>query len=485
MADQKRSIVNEVNVSHKVLTLVLLFPAVISLIVMLFYTISYSRSTSRIETVAALKPLINSEIPESVWFLVAGRTTFENSNAYELIGDVNDTLAELIPKSNGGESLELTVAQRTMATLTGYVQQIEENMAQGLPVVQSEATLEEVRSVASLVSNMLENYIMHEVEYVAATNALLGKTTLISVVVEILLLLTALSISGKMRSRMARAINEPIEQLAHFSDMLAGGNLQARAPTTDVKELSDLTDRVNFMADRVETLIKQNHREQENLKKAELRTLQAQINPHFLYNTLDTIVWQAETRHSDEVIQITKALSDFFRISLSSGADWIPVSQEIKHLTGYLSIQKIRYRDILDYEIIIPEEMCGSYILKLLLQPLVENAIYHGIKYKRGGGKITVTGKKEGDFLYFSVTDTGHGMDEDRLHKVINSLENELEMPRAESMLDASSSGFGLHNVNSRIRLHYNQSEGLQIESNETGTTVGFRVPVKQKGDVA
>lgn len=484
MADQKRSITKEVNVSNLVLTAVLLFPVIISLIVMLIFASSYSGSTLRMETVASLKPMVNVEITESVWSIIAGRTTFENSDVYDLIGEVNENLANLIEQSNQTDHLELTVAQRTMSTLTGYVQQIETDMGAGLPIVTSEATLEEVRSVASLINNMLENHIMQEVEDVATTSARLGRVTLVSVVAELILLFFALVLSVKMRHRMSRSINEPIAQLAHFADLFASGDLQARAPSTDAEELSDLTDRVNFMADQVETLIAQNHREQENLQKAELRTLQAQINPHFLYNTLDTIIWQAETGHSNEVIQITQAMSDFFRISLSSGADWIPVSQEIKHLTGYLAIQKIRYRDILNYEIVIPDDMGTNYILKLLLQPLVENAIYHGIKFKRGGGKITVTGRKEADYLYFEVKDTGRGMDEERLSNVIESLENGREMPRAESLLDASSSSFGLHNVNQRIKLHYNQSDGLHINSTEEGTTVSFKVPAKQKGDV-
>ena len=157
----------------------------------------------------------------------------------------------------------------------------------------------------------------------------------------------------------------------------------------------------------LESLIAQNRQEQENLRKSELRTLQAQINPHFLYNTLDAIVWQAEAGHSGEVIHITRALSDFFRISLSSGADWIPLAQELKHLSGYLSIQKARYRDILNYVIDVPADLGESYVLKLLLQPLVENAIYHGIKDRRGGGLITVTGREDGGFLCFCVQDTG------------------------------------------------------------------------------
>ena len=127
---------------------------------------------------------------------------------------------------------------------------------------------------------------------------------------------------------------------------------------------------------------------------------------------------KAEAGEKDEVIQLTSALSDFFRISLSSGADWIPISQEKKHIEGYLTIQQTRYRDVLRFEIVIPDEIGDYFILKLLLQPLVENAIYHGIKIKRGGGTIRVSGRLEEDHLVFSVEDTGCGMTKDQLEKL-------------------------------------------------------------------
>jgi len=169
------------------------------------------------------------------------------------------------------------------------------------------------------------------------------------------------------------------------------------------------------------------------------------------------------------VIHITRALSDFFRISLSQGKDWIPVSEEIKHLTGYLTIQKIRYRDILDYEIDIPEALYTQQVLKLLLQPLVENAIYHGVKHRRGRGLVRVTGHAEGSDLVLCVYDNGAGMTPQRLEQVRQSLYGN----------DGESVGYGLFNVNKRIQLYYNLPQGLQIESREReGTTVTLRVPM-------
>ena len=176
---------------------------------------------------------------------------------------------------------------------------------------------------------------------------------------------------------LSRTIRTPIATLERFAGAIAEGDLQARVESPEVVELRGLTESLNVMAGKLQRLIDENRREQENLKRSELRTLQAQIAPHFLYNTLDAIVWLAEAQRTDEVIHITRALSDFFRISLSQGRDWIPLSDEVKHLQGYLTIQKIRYRDILDYEIDIPREFYNDQILKLLLQPLVENAIYH------------------------------------------------------------------------------------------------------------
>lgn len=185
-------------------------------------------------------------------------------------------------------------------------------------------------------------------------------------------------------------------------------------------------------------------------------------------------MWQAEEGHSEEVVRITCALSDFFRISLSSGEDWITLYQEAKHLEGYLAIQKARYHDILSYEVNISPDVLNTYILKLLLQPLVENALYHGIKFKRGGGMIRVTGEREGEMLSFRVDDTGCGMSPEQLQTVRESLhKDDAPVPGGE----VGSSGFGLKNVDLRIRLYYHQNEGLKIES-PGGTSVSFQVPV-------
>ena len=309
-------------------------------------------------------------------------------------------------------------------------------------------------------------------------SAYLNKVVLWTAVAEVALVLLILLLANRTAKSTVTFVREPIEKLESVTARLAEGDMSARLPTTSVEELWNLTGQVNIMADNLDTMMQQRIRDERNLKKAELRTLQAQINPHFLYNTLDAIVWKAEAGEQQEVIQLTRALSDFFRISLSSGADWIPISQEKKHIAGYLSIQKTRYRDILDYEIDIPDEMNDYYILKLLLQPLVENALYHGIKYKRGGGTIRVAGRMEDGRLIFTVSDTGKGMDAETLSALRE------RMAEKQVAQTPGVRGFGMVNVNLRIRLYYNQPEGLHIESGANGTRVSFCVPCRTREEI-
>ena len=477
-----QSITGQVNMAFRTLTAILVLPAVISLALLLVNAAWYQSSMLRMEEVAALKPVVSTDIPEMVWVAVSGRATFENCGVYEAIDEVNRSLDAMTAKDGPGARLELTVARRTMETLTQYVRQIEENLKSNVPVVESERVLEEVRDVASLVDSMLEDYISAEISLSAQSNRRMTRVVILSAVLEVLILLGALLLSARMGRRVAGLIRSPIERLEHFAGMMAGGNLSARVPPTDLSELKHLTEGINVMADRLESLIAQNRQEQENLRKSELRTLQAQINPHFLYNTLDTILWQAEAGKSSEVILLTKALSDFFRISLSAGEDWVTVFQEFRHLSGYLAIQKKRYRDILDYSINVDSAMNDCVILKLLLQPLVENALYHGIKYKRGGGNITITGCIRDNRMHFEVRDDGRGMTQEQLERVLAAIHADPAGKKTNS--PDLKIGFGLCNVDQRIRLYYNQPRGLSITSGAEGTTVCFSVPIRGREEL-
>ncbi len=475
---KEKSILGRINdLSHR-LVLMLVFPIIISLVLMLFYAWKYHSSIVRMETIASLKTLVTEEIPGSAWNIISGQNTFAESNVYSMIFEVKRTI-EIITEQTGQEnSLSLIVAGRTMQTLENYVDHIHENIEARVPVVENEEVLVEVRDVASLVDSMLNEYIAQEIASTARMSTSLWFVIIATAISEVLIVLAAWWFSNKYVKSTADFVRQPIESLEKVTGMLAEGTLDARLTDTNVSELRNLTMQVNTMADRLEDMMEKSNQDAKKLRKAELRTLQAQINPHFLYNTLDAIVWKAEAGEKDEVIQLTSALSDFFRISLSSGADWIPISQEKKHIEGYLKIQQTRYRDILRYEIDVSDEIGDRYILKLLLQPLVENAIYHGIKIKRGGGMIKVSGKMEGGNLVFSVKDTGLGMTKEQLSDL-----NE-RMKKGQPAVSEGGGGFGLVNVNMRIRLYYNQQEGLKIKSDAEGTEVSFTVPCRTREEI-
>ncbi len=475
---KEKSILGRISdLSHK-LVIMLVIPIVISLVLMLVYAAKYHSAIVRMETITDLKTVVTEDIPGSAWNIIIGRETFPESNIYGKIKDVNETI-ELITERTGSENrLSLIVASRTMQTLQNYVDMIRDNIDAEVPVVENEEVLKEVRGCASLVDSMLNDYIAQEITSTARMSVSLMIGVIITAIFEVFIVILAMLVRNRSVMATEKSIKEPIERLEQATARFAEGSLDEKIVDTEVTELRNLTAQVNIMADKLKSMMRKSHQDAKNLRKAELRTLQAQINPHFLYNTLDAIVWKAEAGDKDEVIQLTSALSDFFRISLSSGADWIPISQEKKHIEGYLTIQQTRYRDILRYEIDIPEEIGQYYILKLLLQPLVENAIYHGIKIKRGGGKITVSGRLEDGYLVFSVRDTGLGMTAVQLKDLSD------RMKKGIPTFSEGSGGFGLVNVNLRIRLYYNQDDGLKIESSSDGTEVSFRVPCKIREEI-
>ncbi len=475
---KEKSILGQISdLSHR-LVLMLVIPIIISLVLMLIYAAKYHSSIVRMETITDLKKVVSEEIPGSAWNIVSGRETFPESNIYGKIKIVNETIDDITERTGPENRLSLMVAGRTMQTLENYVDQIRDNIDAKVPVVQNEAVLVEVRDVAALVDSMLNDYIAQEITSTADMSLSLRIVILVTAIAEVLIVVVALLFRNRSVKATAYSVRQPIERLEEAAARIAEGSLDERIADTDVTELRNLTLQVNTMADRLKSMMEKSNRDAKTLRKAELRTLQAQINPHFLYNTLDAIVWKAEAGEKDEVIQLTSALSDFFRISLSSGADWIPISQEKKHIEGYLRIQQTRYRDIMHYEIDIPDEIGDYYILKLLLQPLVENALYHGIKIKRGGGTIRVSAVLEDGFLVFAVKDTGFGMTAEQL-KDLND-----RMKKGQPAVSEGSGGFGLVNVNLRIRLYYNQPDGLRIESGPEGTEVSFKVPLRTREEI-
>ena len=236
-------------------------------------------------------------------------------------------------------------------------------------------------------------------------------------------------------------------------------------------EIGHLSRNFNMMTEEIQNLIEQRDQEQQIKRKSELKVLQSQINPHFLYNTLDSIIWMAEWGKNQEVVRMTSSLAKLLRRSISNEQETVTVAEEVEYTETYLTIQKMRYKDKLEYEILVDPEILQEKIIKLILQPLVENAIYHGIKYKEGKGMLRIQGFRQENQIVLQVQDDGKGMDADTLAHIFE-----------KHTRDTRSNGVGLNNVNERIQLYYGCGYGLSFRSRlEEGTEAVITLPLGAK----
>jgi two-component system sensor histidine kinase YesM len=469
------SVKRTIKTSHIVIISLMLIPLFVSLAVSLFNTVSYDRLISNVSKTNRLNQIVKTDITNELWDIVAGNKSFDEGRQYEIIGAVNTRISDIMTTTVATENRQLLeVAGRAMNTLTRYVDRLGSQMEASFPVVENERILDEIRGVSLLVSEILQDFIVLEIESAEAANEEIKRRAFIIGGIELGIMVFVTVFSVLVQISVASNVDRSIGALVSLSSQIAEGDLSARAKVPHTTEFHTLTENLNTMAGKIKALLEDNIREQRNLQKSEMKALQAQISPHFLYNTLDSIIWLAEGSQYEEVISITRALSNFFRISLNRGNEWVSVHDEFKHIESYLTIQKIRYRDILDYSIEYEHEMGDKTILKLLLQPLVENALYHGIKNKRGRGTIRARGWREDSCLRFSIEDNGIGMTAGQLGNIKKQLRETLAPPNAI---------YGLYNVSKRLELYYNRTDLLEIQSvYKEGTLVTLKVPEAYQG---
>lgn len=280
----------------------------------------------------------------------------------------------------------------------------------------------------------------------------------------VVLVSVAVLLSGFLADR----ITLPILKLRESMREVEKGNFEkASVVVTEKNEIGSLGNSFNLMTRKIQELMAQNVEEQKEKRKIELRALQSQINPHFLYNTLDSIIWMAESGENEEVVQMTAALATMMRQSFNNKAEIVSLEAEIEHVESYLMIQKMRYMDKLNFSVSLEEGIRECPIVKLVLQPLVENAIYHGIRYKNGSGTVRVIAKREGEEIHITVEDDGVGMSEQALQHIFD-----------EHKVNYNSNGVGVYNVERRLKLYYGNAYGLFYESERNrGTRVLMKIP--------
>ena len=468
----------------KILTLaaVVTLPFILLVMYLLASMASYSNTYSEIVSNMTVANNYNlnfkEEMDESLYKLVVGYVTLDNiesdkslKNPYVLIEELRSEFTRLTAITTESESkLWLESLLRNINALEKRVDDIVDSIDAGGRYSENIEMLDNnIYILTELIQDDIQYYIYYQTRYMEKVTDTLQKQIGRFMVVCSILIAVLIAVVAVSAVMIVSGILQPIRQLNSVTEKIAQGDFNARAQVNSDDEVAELAVSFNKMAGNMQSLIDKVKEDERKMRKADLRLLQEQIQPHFLYNTLDTIVWLIESNEPDEAVTMVVTLSDFFREILSKGKEFISIKEEEKHISSYLQIQEMRYRDILEYDIQLDQVIYKYQILKLTLQPVVENALYHGIKYKRAKGCIHIHGEKEGDIIRLTVRDDGVGMDEQELEQ----LRREIQRPCQET-----EKGFGLANVNERIHMYFGYEYGMKIESEKgKGTTVEIVIP--------
>ena len=450
-------------------------PALLFVAAVLLMTFAYQRSYAallhNVTTASEFNQDFKSEIDLAMYYYVI-ESQYSNGLPVQQVRDAQALAQELLGTTTQRDS------RRAISSVLDLCRNLEEKIYLIRDTQDYDSRQDQLENniyvLTSLIQEFMYNYLYYEsVQLNALQQQVQGR---LEVELVVTLLVTAWLVLMLIRHalRLGRSITQPIVDLCDRAEQLGRGELAPRQPVHSQEyETRTLSEAFEQMAGRLDTLLRESTQKQDRLRRAELALLQAQINPHFFYNTMDTIVWLIEAEKPREAVEMVSHLSDFFRRSLSKGKDVITLAEEEEHVRSYLQIQQVRYQDIMQYTIHLAPGTEEAVLPKLTLQPLVENALYHGIKMKRGMGHIYVTSLREGQDILLQVTDDGAGIPPQRLEQLTAGLETGERL------------GFGLATVHERVRLLFGAPYGLRLNSRPgVGTTVMVRIPYRGREEL-
>lgn len=453
------------------------------LVSMFNYGKAYDEIVSNLRVANSYNLNFKEEIDESLYKLVAGYVSFDNiakeehlKDPYILVEDLKEEFEKLLEVTTGEESkLWLHSLLRNIDTLEDRIDDVVSKLDDGKSYDENIKELDEnIYILTDLIQDDIQYYIYYQTRNMSEVSSMLNDQLRDFIIVFGIIIGTLVFVLFILVVLVTNGIISPIKEVTKAIGKMSKGDFAVRAKTTSKDELAVLTEGFNDMAGNMQSLVGKIKEDEQKIRQADLRLLQEQINPHFLYNTLDTIIWLIEGSEPEQAVDMVVALSDFFRMVLSKGKEFISIQDEELHIHSYLEVQSMRYNDILSYEINIDPEIYDYRILKLTLQPLVENSLYHGIKCKRGKGKIEIFGRRVEGTIEFIVRDDGVGMEEGELVK----LREEILRPCKET-----ERGFGLANVNERIRMYFGNQYGIKIDSKKgKGTKIRITLPIVKNG---
>ena len=445
-------------------------PMVLLAAVILFLFVNnnlrYASLTGNITTASQFNQNFKADVDLKMYYYVSGSAQTLPEEEIETARTLAQTL---VTNSATPDSRRAALSVLELCdSLTASIQRIQNTQGYDLRMEQLETN---IYVITQLIEEYMYTYLYHEAGQLAALQQRLNRMLVVELLAVLVCMVGVMALALRRAVRTSRSITDPIDALFCRVGEIGRGDLTEKPPVqAEDPKLSVLGAGIEEMTVRLNRQIELNRQEQIRLRGIELSLLQAQINPHFLYNPLDAIVWLIETGKNEQAEEMVTSLSTYFRSFLSNGQDIVTMDREEQHIRSYLEIQQVRYKDILDYDIQIDPAIGDCLIPKMTLQPLVENAIYHGIKPKRGKGLISVTGERNQDRVTIRVADTGAGMDPPELETLRRQLEND------------EATGFGLVSSYKRLRLMYGADCEFTIESQRgVGTAITIRIPFRKE----
>ncbi len=452
----------------KRLILVILVPMGIVIAILIgilcWYAYSYNTILQNVTSASAFNQDFKNVVDLKMFYYVSD-SAYSDGKPIDEVESARKLAEHLLEKTTEKKSIESIESVRNLCvTLEQRMDEIDNAPSYDEGMVQLENN---IYILTDLIQTYMYDYLYHESVHMNQLQDEITTELRYLVLATLALFIFMIVFVASYTSYITEAITVPITNLTRRVEDITTGDFEVKSPVEAQEiEIQTLSDGFEDMVAKLNNLIMENKKAERRKRHAELELLQAQINPHFLYNTLDTIIWLIEADKKEESIKMVSALSDFFRFCLSRGKDIISLEEEKKHVLSYLAIQKIRYQDRMDYEVQIPEALFDYSIPKLTLQPLVENSIYHGIKLQREPGVIRVEAHDMDDRIELIVKDNGAGMSEERLAEMKHAIETGEKV------------GFGLRTVHERMQLLYGEEYGLTISSTEgVGTIISAVIP--------
>ena len=424
----------------------------------------YASVSGNIVKASGFNQNFKNEVDNQMYLYVTG---YSSDIPWEDVASARTLAGDLLKNTSNPEGRKAMMNVLTLCeNLSTYMQRIERTKAYDERMDQLETN---IYGITQLIEDYIYSYLYYEAGEMASIQKQIDLWLTIEIIFVVAVMLIVNPVVLSRAVKISRSITDPIMAMNSRVEQIGGGDLSPQTPVeTDDVNLALLSTGIEDMAARLDKQIELNREEQIKLRDIELSLIQAQINPHFLYNTLDAIVWLIEIGKNEQAEKMVTSLSSYFRSFLSDGRDIVTLAEEKMHIQSYLEIQQVRYIDIMEYDIDIDPSIEKTKLPKMTLQPLIENAIYHGLKPKRGKGRIIVKGYKEEGDIVLKVFDTGLGMESSELEDL------------KKRVLNEDTTSFGLTSAYKRLKLLYGDDCSFDIESTPgEGTSISMKIPGK------